>query len=58
MGSTYTSTGNYGAASPSMKFDATGDQIMTPSLGTSVATQMSFWIKSQSAVGSFLGGRI
>jgi endonuclease I len=45
-GSTYTSSGNYGATSPSLKMDATGDIIITPVV--SGATALSFWIKGVS----------
>ena len=51
--STYTSAGNYGVASPSIRFALTNDQIITPAL-TSSAKQLSFWIKSQGASGSSL----
>ena len=50
---TYTSAGNYGVASPSLKFAATNDQIVTPAL-SSAASQLSFWAKSQAASGSSL----
>ena len=49
----YTSAGNYGIASPSLKFGLNGDQIITPTLN-GAATQLSFWIKSQTASGSSL----
>lgn len=47
IGGTYTSTGNYGAASPSLKLDATGDAVETPIMASS-ASQLSFWMKGQS----------
>ena len=47
IGGTYTSAGNFGAASPSLKLDATGDAVETPMLA-SAATQLSFWCKGQS----------
>ena len=50
--STYTTAGNYGRASPSLKFDTTGDQIVTPALNT--PTNLQFWVKSQGASGSSL----
>ena len=50
---TYTSAGNFGVASPSLKFALTNDQIVTPAL-TGSAKQLSFWIKSQGASGSSL----
>ena len=46
IGGIYTSTGNYGAASPSLKMDATGDIVQTPSVSGS-ATSLSFWMKGQ-----------
>ncbi|MBU0488305.1 MAG: T9SS type A sorting domain-containing protein [Bacteroidetes bacterium] len=48
----YTSAGNFGASSPSIRFDATGDMIETPAV--SGATELSFWIKGQTATGSYL----
>ena len=42
---TYTTAGNYGNAPPSLKFDATGDRIVTPALQN--PTNLSFWIKGQ-----------
>ncbi len=51
--STYTSAGNYGVASPSLKFALSNDQIITPAL-TGSAKQLSFWLKSQAASGSSL----
>lgn len=47
IGGTYTSTGNYGLKSPSLKMDATGDAVETPLL-TSAATEFTFWCKGQS----------
>ncbi len=47
IGGTYTSAGNFGVASPSLKMDATGDAVETPMLA-SAATQLSFWCKGQS----------
>ncbi|HOP49468.1 MAG TPA: endonuclease [Ignavibacteriales bacterium] len=44
--STYTTSGNYGSASPSLKFDTNGDYIITPSLNK--PTQLSFWLKGNS----------
>lgn len=46
IGGTYTTAGNYGAASPSLKLDATGDAVETPTLA-SAATQLNFWYKGQ-----------
>ena len=50
---TYQTTGNYGVASPSLKFAATNDQITTPAM-SAPATQLSFWLKNQGATGSSL----
>ena len=51
--STYTSSGNYGVASPSLKFDGTGDYLETKSFSTG-AQKLSFWIKGQNTSGSSL----
>jgi sulfur carrier protein ThiS len=40
---TYTTTGNYGIASPSLKFDGTGDKVVTPPFSN--PDELSFWIK-------------
>jgi hypothetical protein len=45
---TYTSAGNFGASSPSVRFDDTGDYIETTTL-SSAANSLSFWLKGQSA---------
>jgi hypothetical protein len=45
IGGTYTSAGNYGVGSPSLKMDATGDRVQTPALAS--PTNVSFWIKGQ-----------
>ncbi len=45
IGGTYTTAGNFGRASPSLKFDATGDQIVTPALNS--PTNLQFWLKGQ-----------
>ena len=50
---TYTSSGLYGTAPPSLRFDATGDVIITPIL-PNAATEMKFWLKGLSATGSSL----
>lgn len=42
---TYTTSGNYGDNPPSLKFDATGDRIVTPALQN--PTNLSFWVKGQ-----------
>lgn len=52
IGGTYTSAGNYGAASPSIQMDATNDRIETPTVANAV--ELKFWIKGQSASGSYL----
>lgn len=46
IGGTYTTIGNYGAASPSLKLDASGDAVTTAVL-PSAATELSFWYKGQ-----------
>lgn len=43
---TYTTATNFGAATPSVRLDATGDRIETPILAGN-ATQLSFWMKGQ-----------
>lgn len=52
---TYTSSGNYGTASPSMKLDASGKYFKTPTFSNPI-TKISFWIKGNStdASSSFL----
>ena len=54
IGGTYTTAGNYGASSPSLKFDATGDRVVTQTF--SCGDQLTFWIKGQgtNASSSFL----
>jgi hypothetical protein len=42
---TYNTTGNFGAASPSIQFDATGQSIETPT-ATDVV-ELKFWLKGQ-----------
>lgn len=46
IGGTYTSAGNYGAASPSLTLDNTGDRIETATL-SGTASELRFWIKGQ-----------
>lgn len=46
IGGTYTSSGNYGRRSPSLKLDATGDQVQTPTF--TGGTNLTFWVKGQS----------
>ncbi len=53
IGGTYTTSGNYGAASPSLTMDATNDRIQTSTLASG-ASSLSFWIKGQSVTGSSL----
>lgn len=50
---TYTTSGNYGASSPSIRFDASNDRVQTSTL-SGAATSLSFWIKGQGATGSYL----
>jgi endonuclease I len=52
IGTTYTSSGNFGVASPSVKLDATGDQVITPIVSNPI--ELKFWIKGQTATGSYL----
>lgn len=47
---TYTTSGNFGALSPSLRFDNTGDQIISPVFSS--PSQLSFWYKGQSTSGS------
>jgi len=47
IGSTYTSAGNFGASSPALSLDGTGDRVTTIALSGNVATSLSFWIKGQ-----------
>ncbi len=48
IGGTYTTTSNYGRAAPSLKFDNTGDQIVTPTFSN--ATNITVWLKGQGEV--------
>ncbi|MDY0151658.1 MAG: hypothetical protein RBS43_05245, partial [Candidatus Cloacimonas sp.] len=50
----YTGAGYFGIASPAIKFDNTGDAILTPALAN--PTSISFWLKgnSTSGVSAFL----
>lgn len=43
---TYTTSGNYGLSSPSVKFENTGHTITTPVL-SGAASELRFWIKGQ-----------
>jgi uncharacterized protein YjdB len=43
----YNTTGNYGASSPSIKMQATGNQITTPTFTLTAQGTLSFWIKGQ-----------
>jgi hypothetical protein len=47
IGGTYTSAGNFGASSPALTIDGTGDQVTTIALSGNVATSLSFWLKGQ-----------
>jgi hypothetical protein len=42
---TYTTAGNYGVASPSVKFDGTGDYIISPTIDN--PDSVKFWTKGQ-----------
>jgi len=46
IGGTYTTSGNYGASSPSLKLDATNDRLVTPTFSN--PGQLKFWLKGQS----------
>ncbi|AWH83628.1 hypothetical protein HYN59_00190 [Flavobacterium album] len=50
---TYTSSGNFGAASPALQFDATGETLETPTYPAS-ASSLSFFIKSNGGSTSVL----
>jgi len=41
----YTTSGNYGASSPAIKLQNTGNKITTPNLDLSAEAKLSFWIK-------------
>jgi C1A family cysteine protease/uncharacterized protein YjdB len=43
----YTTTSNYGKLAPSIKFQATGHQIVTPTFTLSAPATFTFWIKGQ-----------
>ncbi|GEM_PF-716667 len=45
IGGTYATAGNYGRASPSLKFDLDGDRVETPALN--MPSNVTFWIKGQ-----------
>ncbi|MBL4935441.1 5'-nucleotidase C-terminal domain-containing protein [Clostridium sp. YIM B02515] len=45
---TYTTTGNYGKTSPSLKFAASNNQLVSPSFNLTSQAALSFWIKGQS----------
>ncbi|MBS1569024.1 MAG: lamin tail domain-containing protein, partial [Bacteroidetes bacterium] len=51
LGTDYTSSGNYGLASPSLKFDDSNDQLVSTTY-TGPADSISFWYKGQSTGGS------
>ena len=45
---TYTSAGNFGASSPSLKFDTAGDNVVSPLFDSSIHNKkLAFWIKNQ-----------
>jgi hypothetical protein len=44
----YTTTGNYGAASPAIKLQATNNQITTPKFSLSASASLLFWVKGNS----------
>lgn len=41
----YNTSGNYGASSPSIKMQTTGNQIITPTFTLNATGSLSFWIK-------------
>jgi uncharacterized protein YjdB len=41
----YTSSGNYGISSPSIRLQSTGNKIITPSLNLPADATLSFWVK-------------
>jgi hypothetical protein len=45
IGATYTTAGNFGAASPALTLDATGDRVLTNQLSGAAASQLSFWLR-------------
>lgn len=49
----YSTSGNYGAASPSLKMENDGDWLESPVMPADI-TELSFWIKGQQTVGSTL----
>ena len=53
IGGTYTTAGNYGLGSPSLKLDAAGDRVQTPALSS--PTNVSFWIKGNPGSGGMTG---
>lgn len=50
-GGTYTSAGNYGESSPSIKFSSTGHYVQSALVGSAI-TEVSYWYKPQNATGS------
>ena len=50
-GGAYTSAGNYGESSPSVKFSSTGNYIQSAKMDGAI-TAVSYWYKPQSATGS------
>ncbi|MEO7080295.1 MAG: T9SS type A sorting domain-containing protein, partial [Flavobacteriales bacterium] len=51
LGTDYTTAGNFGASSPSLKFDTSTDQLLTGLL-SGPATSLSFWYKGQGTAAS------
>ena len=50
-GGTYTSAGNYGSSSPSIKFSSTGDYVQSAKMDGAI-TAVSYWYKPQNSTGS------
>ncbi|WP_139491697.1 immunoglobulin-like domain-containing protein [Brevibacillus dissolubilis] len=46
---TYTSAGNFGTSSPSLKFDSLGDYVVSPEFTLVSGGTVSFWIKNQAS---------
>lgn len=49
---TYTSAGNFGEQSPSMRFDNTGETIISPEFPSGITTGLAFWAKGQTINGA------
>lgn len=56
LGTHYASGGASG--SPSLKFDSTGDQVITPSISPGTAQELSFWLKGNPSTGTSIDGSL